>query len=177
MGWRPRGCNCILYNMFVKKGSGAPGSHGIPTGPHTDQGEASKSVGSTDSQPTPDEQTQGVCQPIVAIKAAPWSSQRLSWLFVMSIQLSHCSLRLPSSTDMQPQAYLQLAWWRENLRVAWLRTAPRGRSLGSTGWRSQFPPQRSCRRAPETRWGQKTETTHNSAATHREGQIRKDQGV
>lgn len=59
-----------------------------------------------------------------------------------------------------PQAYLRLARWRENLRVAWPRTGPRERSLESTGWRSQSPPRRSCGRRTESRgWTRDQRTT------------------
>ncbi len=89
--------------------------------------------------------------PLAAIKEAPWSSQHVPCLFITSVGHGHSSHRRPCSNDMQSQAYLLLAGWRGNLRVSWLRTGPRERSLESTGWRSRSPPQRSCRRERQTR--------------------------
>lgn len=80
--------------------------------------------------------------PPVAIKEAPWSSQQAAGLFITS----HRSHGRPSSSETAPHTYLRLARWRGTLRASWLRTGPRGRSLGSTGWRSRSPTQRSCQR-------------------------------
>lgn len=47
--------------------------------------------------------------PLAAIKEAPRSSQHGPSLFITSAGHSHCSQRLPGSTDVEPQAYLRLA--------------------------------------------------------------------